>query len=292
MTVSPPRSKGPHLNALRAFEAAARLGSYTGAADELCVTPSAISQHIKTLEGWAESPLFVRNAQGVALTNLGEELLPSFTAAFDQLSDAVQSLRTKAQPQKIKLATLPAIAQLWLSARLGGLRKRAPEISVSVVAVEVPPNLLREPYDVTLFFKEGPLDVDEVEIFQDCIFPVCTPEIADRLTSIESLENETLLHDSTWSQDWQLWLSSSPGAQNVPMRGPVFSLFSVALEEARHGAGILIAHKELVERFLKTAELVAPFDTQLVITRKLVMKPAPSFIGTDRCRILTEALIQ
>ena len=252
--------KGPHLNALRAFESAARLGSFTAAADELSVTPGAIAQHVKSLEAWAESSLFIRNTRGVTLTPLGEELLPDFTRAFDQLSEAVQALRTKAAPQQVRIATLPAIAQLWLSQRLGKLRQLIPEMSVSVVAAQTMPNLLREPFDIALFFEDGALANDECKIFQDRIFPVCSPDIAARLGTLSALGAETLLHDSTWADDWDLWLATSPGGGEINSSGPVFSLFSVALEEARNGAGVLMAHEALVTLFLKSGELVAPFD--------------------------------
>ncbi|OUR80725.1 LysR family transcriptional regulator [Alphaproteobacteria bacterium 46_93_T64] len=286
MSVAPPRPKGPHLNALRAFESAARLGSFTAAAEELCVTPGAIAQHIKSLEAWAESPLFARNTRGVVLTPLGEELLPDFSVAFDRLSEAVQALRTKAAPKKIRIATLPAIAQLWLSERLGNLRQVAPDISVSVIAVETMPNLLREPFDVTLFFEDGPMEKGDTEIFQDCIFPVCNPEIGSRLGSVSALRNETLLHDSTWTEDWKLWLSSVPGDKKLPTLGPVYSLFSVALEEARHGAGVLMAHEALVAPALESGELVSPFEHKLTLQRRLVMKTTPAFATKESCRLL------
>ena len=90
MAVSSPRPKGPPLNALRAFEAAARLGSFSAAGHELCVTPGAVAQHIKSVEAWAGGRLFVRRAQGVALTALGAGILPAFVTAFDHLGEAVQ----------------------------------------------------------------------------------------------------------------------------------------------------------------------------------------------------------
>lgn len=144
ISLTPRHPKGPHLNALRAFEAAARLGSFTAAAEELSITLGAVTQHIKTLEAWAETQLFIRNARGFKLTPLAEELLPGFTQAFDQLGFSVHALRNKAMPQKIKVAALPAIAQLWLAPRLGQLREVVPEISVSVVAMDTPPNLARD----------------------------------------------------------------------------------------------------------------------------------------------------
>ena len=290
MAVGPPRPKGPHLNALRAFEAAGRLKSFSAAADELSVTPGAISQHVKSLEAWAEGDLFVRNARGVVLTPLGEELLPVFTAAFDRLGEAVQALRTKSAPDKIRIATLPSIAQLWLSGKLGQLRRIAPEISVSVVAVETPPNLAREPFDVTLFFREGAPEPDEIALFQDRIFPVCTPEIAGRLSDVGDLAAQTLLHDSTWDGDWALWLSQFPDAPHTNKRGPTHSLFSVALEEACNGAGVLMAHEALVAPRLQSGALVAPFPHKVTLERSLMMRLAPGFRDNPACRMLQRAM--
>ena len=281
MALTPVRPKGPHLNALRAFEAAARLGSFTAAADELSVTPGAITQHIKTLEAWAEAPLFYRNARGVVLTPLAEELLPGFTAAFDRLGLAVQALRTKASPGKIKVAALPSIAQLWLPPRLGRLRKVAPEISVSVVAMEAPPNLTREPFDLSLFYSASPLRADETVISKDRIFPVCAPEIAERLGVITDLNNETLLHDGAWAEDWDMWLNAQPDGHNVARIGTVHSLFSVALEEARHGGGVLIAHEALVQPLLDSGVLERPFPEALELPAKIVARVAPAFACTS-----------
>lgn len=281
MAVSPPRPKGPHLNALRAFEAAARLGSFSAAADELSVTPGAVTQHIKSLEQWTESQLFDRNARGVELTPLAEELLPMFSLAFDQLGLAVHALRTKGAPSKVRIATLPAIAQLWLAPRLGRLRQSAPEVSVSVVAMETPPNLGREPFDVSLFFSSPPLEADEIELFQDRIFPVCAPGVADRISSPEDLAKETLLHDSAWASDWDTWLRSLPRKIHITSAGSMHSLFSVAVEEAKHGGGVLMAHEALVAPLLTSGDLIKLFDHDLVLNRCLVARVNSAFFRSQ-----------
>lgn len=292
MPVAPPRPKGPHLNALRAFEAAARLGSFTAAAEELSVTPGAITQHVKSLEAWTESKLFQRNARGVALTPLAEKLLPEFTRAFDQLGHAVHALRTKAAPQKIRIATLPAIAQLWLAPRLGLLRQKAPEISVSVVALENPPNLDREPFDLSLFFTSDAAASEEVEVFRDRIFPVCAPDIAARLRSVSDLVGETLLHDTVWADDWACWLAEH--GEGFATAGPAVehSLFSVALEEARHGGGVLMAHAALVETALRRGELIRPFPQEVTLPRRLVARGSRPFLRSDSYSILINVLKQ
>ncbi|SLN20192.1 Glycine cleavage system transcriptional activator [Falsiruegeria litorea R37] len=291
MPVAPPRPKGPHLNALRAFESAARLGSFTAAADELGVTPGAVAQHIKSLEAWTNSDLFERRSRGVELTPLGATLLPQFTAAFDALGQAVQSLRAQSAPNSIRIATLPSLAQLWLSERLGRLRELAPDISVSVVALETPPNLTREPFDVALFFKSGPFEHFEKPLFQDRIFPVCAPSLARRLNSVSDLDGETLIHDSTWTGDWSEWLKQVPEVDRSGQRGPTHSLFSVALEEAKHGAGILMAHEALVQAALISGELVAPFPQRVQLDQHLVLSIAHGFERTRSCSLLLQALL-
>lgn len=291
MPVSPPRPKGPHLNALRAFEAAARLGSFSAAAEELSVTPGAITQHIKTLEAWAETPLFTRNARGVALTPMAEALVPEFTRAFDQLGLAVHALRKQVAPNKIKLATLPSLAQYWLPARLGKLRQIAPDLQVSVIALEEPPNLVREPIDMSLFFTSDPLGPNDIEVLRDRIFPICTPDVAARLTCLEDLRSETLLRDSTWSDDWEHWLSAQTDLGGIASGGTEHSLFAVALEEARHGGGVLMAHEALVQRFLVSGELVRPFAGIVDLPRKLVLHLSPEMVRSDQLALIKDVLL-
>lgn len=123
------------MNALRAFEAAARLGGFLSAAEELCVTPGAVSQQIKTLELWTGASLFRRRSQGVELTDLGRDVAADFSAAFDAMGMATRALQNGAGRGKISIATLPSVAQLWLSPRLPTLRAAFPEIEISISAM-------------------------------------------------------------------------------------------------------------------------------------------------------------
>lgn len=263
MPVTPPRPKDLPLTALRAFEAAARLGSFALAAGELGVTAGAITAHVKTLEAALGAPLFQRTARGVRLTALGQSSLPAFTDAFDVLGQAVQSLRSAAAPRTVHIATLPAIAQLWLSPRLPALRAAAPDIEISITALETPPNLKRTPYDLSLFYGPEP----DGAISQDILFPVCAPAIAARLSSPADLAQIPCLSDAVWSEDWALWLSAA-GYGFAP-RGPVFSLYALAVEETVNGAGALIGHGDLIADHLARGTLVAPFPQRLALPRHL-----------------------
>ncbi|EEE43570.2 Transcriptional regulator [Roseibium alexandrii DFL-11] len=273
MAVTPPRPKMPPLNALKAFEAAARLNSFSAAADELCVTPAAVAQQIKSLETWTGKKLFKRNAKGVQLTPLGATVLPGFIAAFDTMASSVQTLRATANPHEIRIAATPSISQLWISPRLPGLRATIPDLSLSLTAMEEPPNLAREPFDLSIFFSSKEDDCgNEIFIGSDTIYPVCPPETALKLRTLDDLASATFLYDTTWKSDWETWLSHISEGKRLLKSGPEFSLYSLALQECRNGAGVLIGHDLLVRQELKTGNLVAPFPEKVALQKKLTIK--------------------
>lgn len=259
MAVSPPRLPDLPLNALRAFEAAARLGGFAAAAAELGVTPGAVTAQVKQLEGVLGAALFVRGPRGVALTPLGARVLPELSAAFDALGAVGRRLRAEARPRAVHIATLPAIAQLWLSPRLPALRAAYPEISLSITAMEAPPNLKRAGYDLCLFPGRA---LGEV-VAEDRIFPVCAPGMAARLRRVEDLAGVPCLSDATWRGDWGLWLAAA-GVELVPL-GPVFSLYALAVEEAVNGGGVVMGHAPLVARHLAEGRLVRPFAPEVLL---------------------------
>ena len=282
MPVKPPGPRQPPLNALRAFEAAARLGGFAAAAEELNVTPGAVSAHVKALEADLGAPLFTRGARGLSLTRLGARALPGFTEAFDCLALASQSLRAEAAPNVVHVAALPSVAQLWLSPRLPRLRAEAPEIEISITAMEAPPNLKRAPYDLCLFFGPEP----EGRLVQDEILPVCAPALAAQLSNPEDLNRVPCLTDSVWAEDWQLWArGAAPGMRLVP-RGPVFSLYALAVEETVNGAGALIGHRALIAGHLASGALVAPFGASVRLPGGLRMfSPRVIRPGTPAARV-------
>ena len=259
MPVAPPPLTRLPLNALRAFEAAARTGAFTLAAAELGVTPGAVTAHVKALEDRLGAALFERQARGVRLTALGLAAVEELTAAFDALAGAEARLRALALPREVHIATLPAMAQLWLSPRLPALRAAAPEISVSITALEAPPNLKRSLHDLSLFpaARGGRL------VARDELFPVCSPALAERLSRIEDLAAVPCLSDSAWDRDWETWLVAV--GTKTPVRGPVFSLYALAVEEAVNGAGVLMGHGPLVEAHLGRGTLVAPFPQRVAL---------------------------
>ena len=259
MPVAPPPLTRLPLNALRAFEAAARTGAFTLAAAELGVSPGAVTAHVKALEERLGAALFERQARGVRLTALGLAAVEELTGAFDALAGAEARLRALALPQEVHIATLPAIAQLWLSPRLPALRAAAPEISVSITALEAPPNLKRSLHDLSLF----PADRGGRLVARDELFPVCAPGLAARLAKMEDLGSVPCLSDTAWDRDWEVWLQAA-GAK-LAVRGPVFSLYALAVEEAVNGAGVLMGHGPLVAAHLERGALIAPFCQRVTL---------------------------
>lgn len=254
MSLSPPRPHPAPLNALRAFEAAYRLGGFAAAAEELSVSPGAVASHVKSLEALIGAPLFHRRAHGVVPTALADSVGGDFAAAFDQLGAAMARLRRAAAPREIRIAALPAIAQLWLSPRLPALRAAAPGMAISVAALERPPDLKREAFDIAIFFEAAPGAAAVVPGPRNIATAVCAPSFAAGLKTESDLESAVRLSDAVWRDDWRRW---APGL-GAP-EGPVFSLYALAVEEVSNGAGVMIGRLPLVERRLADGSLIAPF---------------------------------
>lgn len=248
----------PPLNALKAFEAAARHESFAHAAAELSVTPAAVSQQIKQLEAWLGSPLFKRRAHGLQLTDAGRAALPSLTSAFDALGGAVHELRAYAPRDQIVIAALPAIAQLWLAPRLPRLRSAFPNFRPSIHAIEEPPDFRREPFDLAIFLTGG--GHHGITVCEDVIFPVCAPQLATEIATPADIVRLPLLRDTSWARDWSLWLAAAGMKDASPQGGAAFSLYSLAVQAAIDGAGVLMAHEALVAEPLAAGLLVAPLE--------------------------------
>ncbi|MBA1143221.1 LysR family transcriptional regulator [Mesorhizobium sp. CCANP35] len=254
----------PPLNSLRAFEAAARHQSFAKAADELGVTPAAVSHQVKALEAWLGSPLFARHAQGLHLTEAGRAALPAFSTAFDAMGLAVQELRISAPRPQVSIAALPSIAQLWLAPRLPALRTALPALRPSIHTLEEPPDFRREPFDLAIFLtRHAPAGSRAFKLCDDAIFPVCAPALAQQLKTPADLSSQLLLWDTTWTGDWSLWFEAAGVKGPSIDTGSEFSLYSMALQAAIDGAGVLMGHEALVSRALAAGSLVAPFPRRV-----------------------------
>lgn len=283
MPVSCSRAKSPSLNALKAFEAAARHQSFVKAAQELNVTAGAVAQQVKQLEDWIGCPLFQRSAQGIKLTPESQKALPMLSAAFDQLSEAVTHLRHLSAPTEIVIAALPSVALLWLSPRLPRLSAAFPEYYFSVAALEQPPNFRREAYDVAVFYVgEDIPGVKRIGLGQDELFPVCAPSLLHAQQALnKDWTDLRLLHDTVWRNHWSLWLNAAGLAHVNASKGAEFSLYSLALQAAIDGAGVLMGRGSLIGNALDTGKLVrvselrvpAPNELSLLLPEQSPLRP-------------------
>jgi LysR family glycine cleavage system transcriptional activator len=257
MAVQAPRPRLPSLNALRAFEAAGRHGGFVGAAQELGVTSGAVAQQVKHLEDWLGADLFERQAHGVVPTAAATDCLPALIAAFDALGLATRQMLAAGRGQHLQISALPCIAQLWLGPRLRRVKSAA---QVSLTAAETPPNFARDLYDLAFFYvAAAPPGMQATVLAEDSLFPVCAPPLAEGL----DLTRATLLHDLSWRDHWARWLAHAGVAGVDDRRGPAFSLYSLALEAAIAGDGVLIGRQTLVGPALADGRLVAPFHPRL-----------------------------
>ena len=161
-----------------------------------------------------------------------------------------------------------------------------------MVACEHPPNLKRELFDLSIFFEDLPGDSQHINLGGDRIFPVCAPAIQQRLKTPADLAEITCLHDSSWHDDWPTWLAGAVPQQTINTDGPTYSLYSLMLEEAQNGAGVMIAHESLVQPQLKAGTLVAPFDVEVPLDRRLAIATVSPPQSGDLLRKIIDTLIR
>lgn len=256
MSLDAPTRHTLQLNALRAFEASARLGGFARAAHELKVTPGAIAALIKTLESQYGAALFERHAKGVRLTALGESVKGQFTAAFDAVEEAARTLRRLAAPQRVHIVTSPALAQLWIGPRLPRLTEMLAPIEISVTAVDEAPNLKRSPFDLCVFYTER-LERGQRLLAEEEVLPVCAPALAEQIATLHDLANVRCIKSVGWD-DWDAWSAVTMPDAGFVAQGPGFSLYAIAVQQALLGAGVLMGRRSLVQPHLDSGELLAP----------------------------------
>ena len=266
--------KLPPLNALRAFEAAARHLSVTKAADELNVTPAAVSHQVKALEEQLGVTLFRRLNRALMLTDAGQLFLPGLRDGFDRLAEAADKVRAECEGGTLAVSVGPSVAAKWLVPRLDRFRAAHPDIDLRIDATDRLANFAREDIDVAIRYGPGRypgLRVDQ--LFAQEVFPVCSRKLCEGpppLREPGDLRHHTLLHvdwrtqDETWP-NWRMWLLTA-GVEGVePTRGPKFSQESMVVQAAIEGHGVALASSVLVADDLAADRLCKPFTLSLPI---------------------------
>ncbi|MGI9488864.1 MAG: transcriptional regulator GcvA [Geminicoccaceae bacterium] len=260
-------SRLPPLNAMRSFEAAARLLSFTKAADELFVTQAAISHQVKALEQDLGVPLFRRLNRALALTDEGQALLPFVRGAFEQLTAGVRELEQFCNGGALTVTATPSFASEWLVPRLGRLQCAHPAIDLRLNSSIRTVDLMREGFDCGIRHGLGGwpgLRADR--LFQASMKPVCSPALlaGDKpLRTPADLARHTLLHALDGLDEWQVWLRAA-GVEGIDVgRGLRFDDGELAMKAAQSGVGVAIGRRPLIDDDLASGRLVEPFDLSL-----------------------------
>jgi LysR family transcriptional regulator, glycine cleavage system transcriptional activator len=255
----------PPLNALRAFEASARLTSMQRAAHELSVTPSAVSQQVQNLEEWVGFQLLERRARQVQPTAQGRAYLAAVTAAFDQIAAATAELATGRIPRSICITCTPGFAVQWLVPRLQQFQDLHPDIDVRIDASTRLLDLRTENVDLAVRHGNGryPGLVSE-KLLDDDLIPVASPRLLagkGRVRKPADLLRHRLLHIET-RDDWRLWFAAQ-GIEIDWRRGPLLVDTTIGVQAAVAGKGVTLVRRSLIGDELAGNRLVAPLPQGL-----------------------------
>lgn len=254
----------PPLNAIRAFEAAARHLSVTLAADELNVTPGAVSRQIKGLEESLGMPLLTRSHRQITLTRQGGDYYRAVSRALDALRDATRKLKRRGQRKQLKIRAYTTFAMRWLIPRLSSFQDAHPGIEVLLKASLDPVDFRKEDIDGAIRLGDGNWPgVNCYRLVSNILAPVASPELiktGPKLKRPADLAHHTLLHSIARIDDWQYWLEAAGvNAQFDARAGMTYESSAMSYGAAIEGQGIAMAQLFLVEKDIREGRLVLPF---------------------------------
>ena len=253
----------PPLNSLKAFEAAARYCSFSDAAEELCVSHSAISHQIKQLEQYLNFELFTRKPHSVELTKAGKQLYPYLRDGFNSLAEGVELVLAPHTPSVLTVRIYNSLAIRWLIPRLSQFQALHPKIQVRLITSLEDVDFNHE--DIDICVRTGKLDDTAVHydhLFSSDLFPVCSPKLlrdGPPLTEPNDLAKHTILQVSTCENDWRHWLRANGVSSVNPDAGLVFDSYDLALTTAAQGLGVALALRPYASKDLALGVLVEPF---------------------------------
>lgn len=252
----------PPLNPLHVFEVAARMGSFTKAANELGVTQSAVSRQIATLEDYLGTKLFQRQSKWISLTPDGEEYYQEIGIAFGKIARSTDILLARHKSNSIRVAGYPTFAAKWLIPRISRFRDVHRNIQVKLKTSILPVNFDISPFDVAIQLRA----IDEMDpqysslLFHDVIQPYCSPKFLEkhRLETIEDLRNVKRLTSHYRRSDWRDWFAAN-GRDDIPDDGDEFPSSLLTYQAAIEGLGVAIGQTFLMRDEVANGSLVPVF---------------------------------
>lgn len=251
----------PPLTTLRAFEAAARLGSFSRAAEEISVTHSAVSHQVRALERSLGTQLFQRNGKRVSLTEAGRHLASRVGAALREIADAAQVVRRRDRGRALSVSTLPSFAARWLMPRLGRFMEQHPEIDVNLHTSVALVDLERDEIDLAIRFGKGDWPgLEAVKFMDDELFPVASPRFNRGRLPRRPAELAKFRLMRSDDEFWTPWFQAAGVRGIAEPQSPVFSDSALLLQAAVDGQGIGLARRSIAEDDLRGKRLVRLFD--------------------------------
>jgi DNA-binding transcriptional LysR family regulator len=251
----------PPLNALRAFEAAARHLSFTLAAEELHVTQAAVSHQVKALEDRLGLKLFRRLPRGLMLTEQGQSLLPELRGAFDRIEQAMNKLSLQGNEGPLTISLMTTFALTWLVPRLHRFQAQHPTIDVRMLTTQRLADFSREDVDLAIRYSADPRvpGLRGDKLFNDLLTPLCGVVYRERLKVPADLLRVPLI-ETTGDLDWPVWLQAAGIRQPPRIQAMVFDSTKIAVDAAMEGAGVAIGAPFLFKAELASGRLFQPFD--------------------------------
>ena len=258
----------PPLKSVHYFEAAARLQSFTKAAQELNVTHSAISHQIKALEEWLGQPLFERKTRQVRLTEAGKRFVGPVKGAFDQLGEAAAEIARSGKDRPLTLTALPSLSAKWLVPRLSDFQRKHPEIQVRISATSTVETIGARDIDIGIRFGRGEWPGLEAELLApNIVFPVCSPSLLtpDKpINEPRDVLKYPLLTDSDWMRsgynEWSDWLTAAGVGDSKVQSNLSLNFSNLLVQAAIDGLGIAMGNVITAGDDLKHGRLVKPVD--------------------------------
>jgi LysR family glycine cleavage system transcriptional activator len=262
----------PPIHALRAFEAAGRLGSFSRAAEELFVTPAAISHQVRALEEFFGVELFRRTTRRVTLTEEGRLALTYFRDGFEQLGRGIDYLRQRDARHTLTISTTPSFAAKWLLPRLDQFSRAYPDLDIRLSASTRLADFHLEPFDAAIRFGAGRYaDLKSDRLFGEFLSPMASPKLIQRrVRTPADLMDLPLLHDDSVQMTgvqpgWREWFATAGILKSAPVRGPHFDDGNLLLQAAVAGRGVALGRCVLAASELESGSLVMPFGQTLAL---------------------------
>ena len=264
------RHRLPPLNAVKTFEAAARLGSFSRAAEELHVTHGAVSRQIRALEDWLGAPLFRRTSRNAVPTKAGSELLAETGPALDRLAEAARRVRSSSLAQGVlNVVAQPTFSMRWLIPRLSEFQRMHPGLELRIVTASSSVERFAMEADVVISGPAPQPGWTGTRFMGEALLPLLSPELAAQypLQAPEDLRRHTLLHSATRRRAWPQWLAAAGVAALQPAGEQLFEHFYFAIQAALAGLGVVMGPLALVSEEVRDGRLVAPLAEPALRTR-------------------------